>query len=117
MCARGGKDGHMGFLVAQPEGMASAAADVTAIGVTIDQANASAARTTIGLATAAADEVSTAITTLFNAYAQEGETLLGQLAALHGEFAQALAAASGSYANAQAANMAALTGSAGGANP
>jgi PE-PPE domain/PE family len=101
----------MAYVVTQPQVMAAAAADVAAIGTTINEANAAAARATTGLTAAAADEVSTAIATLFNAYAQEGQALIGQAAALHNGFAQALAAAGTAYSNAEAASLAALTGS------
>jgi hypothetical protein len=100
----------MGFVLAQPQVMATAAADVTAIGTTINEANAAAARATTGLTAAAADDVSAAIATLFNAYALEGRALIGQVAALHGEFAQALATAGTAYSNTEAASLAALTG-------
>ncbi len=102
----------MAYVVAQPQLMAAAAADVAAIGATIDEANEAAARATTGLTAPAADDVSAAITTLFNAYAQEGRALIGQATALHSEFAQALAAAGAAYSNAEAASLAALTGSA-----
>jgi hypothetical protein len=101
----------MAYVVAQPQVMAAAAADVATIGSTINEANEAAARATTGLTAAAADDVSAAITTLFNAYAQEGRALIGQAAAFHSEFAQALAAAGNAYANAEAAGLAALTGS------
>ena len=101
----------MAYVVAQPQLMAASAADVAAIGTTINEANEAAARTTTGLTAAAADDVSAAITTLFNAYAQEGRAFIGQAAAFHSQFAQALAAAGTAYANAEAASLAALTGS------
>ena len=57
---------------------------------------------------AAADEVSAAITSVFNAYADEWQATLGRAASLHSEFAQALAAAGGAYAGAESASVAAL---------
>jgi len=88
--------------------MATAAADVAAIGSTINEATAAAARATTGVVAAAADEVSGAITNLFNAYAQGSQAVFGQAAVFHSEFAQALAAAGNTYANAEAANLGAL---------
>jgi hypothetical protein len=88
--------------------MATAAADLAAIGSTIDEAGAAAAGRTTGVVAAAADEVSESITALFNAYAQEWQALIGRATVFHSEFAQALAATGNAYANAEAASLAAL---------
>jgi hypothetical protein len=98
----------MPYVVTQPHAMMAAAADVAAIGTTINEANAAAARTTTGLAAAAADDVSEAVTTLFNAYAHEGQAFIGQAAVFHNEFAAALAAAGNAYANAEVTSVRAL---------
>jgi PE-PPE domain/PE family len=97
----------MAYVLTQPQVMASAAADVAAIGTTIDEATAAAGRTT-GVVAAAADEVSAAVATVFSAYAQEWQALLGRAAVFHSGFAQALAAAGNAYTNAEAASLAAL---------
>ena len=99
----------MADLLAQPQMLASAAAEVASIGSTINRATGAAASATTGMAAAAADEVSAAITSLFNAFGQEGQAIMGQVAALQGEFAQTLAAAGDAYTNTEAAAATALT--------
>jgi hypothetical protein len=89
--------------------MASAAAQVASIGSTINGATAAASRATTGLVAAAADEISAAITSLFNAFGREGQAVIAQAALFHDAFAQALAAAGNSYAHAEAVNLGALT--------
>jgi hypothetical protein len=98
----------MAYVLTQPQVMAAAAADVAAIGTTINEANATAARTTTGVVAAAADEVSAAVTTLFNAYGEERHAIIGQAAVFQSEFARALAAAGNAYASAEAASLGAL---------
>jgi hypothetical protein len=99
----------MAYVLTHPQVMATAAADVAAIGTTINEAKVAAAGATTGVISAAADEVSEAIATLFNAYADECQAVIGQVAVFHREFAQALAAGGNAYANAEAAILAALT--------
>jgi PE-PPE domain/PE family len=96
------------YVLTQPQVMAMAAADVAAIGTTVNEATAAAAGRTSGVLAAAADEVSAAVATVFGAYAREWQALLARAAVFHGEFAQALAAAGNAYANAEAASLAAL---------
>ncbi|CAM2784983.1 hypothetical protein BST27_22140 [Mycobacterium intermedium] len=98
----------MAFVFSRPEALATTAADVAAIGTTISDATTAAADTTKGVAAAAADEVSEAIAALFRAYAREGHAAITQIAALHAEFAQALAAAGNAYSAAEAACRALL---------
>lgn len=100
----------MAYLLTQPEAMAMAAADVAAIGATIDEATATAARATTGVVAAAADEVSAAVATFFNGFARECQAVMGQAAAFHSELAQALAAAGTAYASSEAVSAGALTG-------
>jgi PE-PPE domain/PE family len=98
----------MAYLLTRPPVMATAAADVAAIGTTINEATAAAASGTTGVVAAAADEVSAAVATLFHAYARAWQAVLGRAVAFNGEFAQALAAGGNAYANAEAASLAAL---------
>ncbi|MGO9223289.1 PE family protein [Mycobacterium sp.] len=98
----------MSYVLTQPDVMGTAAADLAAIGTTIKQAGAAAAGKTTGVAAAAADEVSVAITNLFNAYAQEWQAVLGRATVFHSEFARALAAAGNAYASAESAFLGAL---------
>jgi hypothetical protein len=98
----------MAYVLTQPQVMATAAADVAAIGTTINEATAAAASRTTRVAAAAADEVSASIATVFNAYAQEWQAVIGRAAVFHSEFAQTLAAGANAYANAEAASLATL---------
>jgi hypothetical protein len=88
--------------------VAAAATDVTAIGSAINEATARSSVATTGVVAAAADEVSAATATLFTNYAQEYQALLKQAAAFHDEFAAALSAAGGAYAQTEAAASGAL---------
>ncbi len=99
----------MAYVLTQPQFMASAAADMSAIGSTINEATAAAAGRTTSVAAAAADEISAAVTTLFNRYARDWQAVIGQAAAFHSEFAQALTAGANAYANAEAAGLGALS--------
>ncbi|BBX96075.1 PE family protein [Mycobacterium lacus] len=98
----------MSFVIATPETVAAAAADLVNIGSAIDDANAAAAALTTELVPAAKDEISAAIARLFGAYAQEYQALGVQAAAFHGQLVQALNAGAGAYAAAEAANASLL---------
>jgi hypothetical protein len=105
----------MAYVLTQPQVMATAATDVAAIGTTIDAATAQAAGRTTGVVAAAADEVSASIAKVFNGYARQWQAVVGRAAVFHGEFARALAAGGTAYANAEAADAAALAGAGGAA--
>jgi hypothetical protein len=105
----------MTSLTAQPQLLASAAADTAQISSEITAAKSAAAGPTTSLVAAAEDEVSALTTTLFNTYAQDYHALLGQATAFHDEFAQLLATAGNTYAGAES-DIAALLGPAA-ANP
>ncbi len=72
----------MSYVIAAPEMLATAAADVDGIGSAIRAASASAAGPTTGLLAAAADEVSSAAAALFSEYARECQEVLKQAAAV-----------------------------------
>jgi hypothetical protein len=95
-------------LITAPETLASTAADVQSIGSAINEAGTNAAAPTTALLAAAEDEVSAAIANLFGAYGTEYQALLAQAAGFHSQFTQALAAAAGAYAQAEAAGAALL---------
>nr|WP_156908219.1 PE family protein [Mycobacterium kansasii] len=95
----------MSFVFAVPEFLTTAAQDAAAIGTSLSTANAAAASSTTGVLAAGADEVSQAITALFNGYAAQYQSLSAQAAQLHQSFVQTLNAASGAYAGAEAANV------------
>jgi hypothetical protein len=100
----------MTSLVAQPQLMAAAAADVAEIRSAIGAAKAAAAGPTTGLVAAAQDEVSAITAALFGRYGQEYQAVLKQAAAFHAEFAAALAGAGNAYAQTEAANANAISG-------
>jgi hypothetical protein len=95
----------MSFVVAVPEVLGTAAGDLTRIGSSLSEANAAAAPTT-GILVAAEDEVSAAIAALFSAHGQGFQALNAQAAQFHEQFVQVLTAGAGSYASAEAANVA-----------
>ncbi|WP_235632593.1 PE family protein, partial [Mycobacterium tuberculosis] len=70
----------MSYVFAQPSVLAAAATDLAGIGSAINQATAAVAAPTTGLAAAAADEVSTALATLFGAYGQQFQAISAQVA-------------------------------------
>ncbi len=94
----------MSFVVAAPEVVADAATKVAGIGARIGAANAAAAAPTMAMLSAGADEVSTAITTIFSEYASAYQALTAKAAAFHAQFQQALDAAASTYATIEAAN-------------
>ncbi len=98
----------MAYVLAQPQVMATAAADLAAVGATVNEAAAAAAGRTTGVVAAAADEVSAAVTTLFNARAREWQALMGRVAVFHSDFVHTLATGGNAYANAEAASAAAV---------
>ena len=104
----------MTSLNTQPQLLATAAADASAIGSAITQAKAAAAGPTTSLMAAAEDEVSAITASLFGAYGQEYQALLHQAAAFHDQFVASLAAAGNTYAQAEAesASTLGLTGGA-----
>ncbi len=100
----------MSFLLAEPQGMVAAAADIEAIGATLSAASAAAATPTSSLLAAAGDEVSAAIANLFGAFGSEYQDVVTQFEAFHNEFHRTLAAAGSAYAQAESAAAAALGG-------
>jgi hypothetical protein len=94
----------MSLLIAAPEGINVAAADLANIGSTINAAHMAAATPTVAVIPAAADEVSTSIAQLFSQHAQEYQALAGQAEAFQQQFVQHLTSSAHSYASAEAAN-------------
>jgi hypothetical protein len=99
---------EMSFVTAVPEMVTDAATSLANIGSTISTANAAAAAPTTGVLAAAGDEVSSAIATVFSQQASAFQALSAQGAAFHQQFVQAVGAAAGSYAAAEAANASLL---------
>lgn len=98
----------MSYLIAAPDLLTTAATDAAAIGSSVRAANLAALAPTSTLIAAAGDEVSAAIASLFSGHAQEYQALSARAATFHDQFTQALGAASGAYAAAEAANAHAL---------
>ncbi|GFG65260.1 hypothetical protein MKUB_27500 [Mycobacterium kubicae] len=88
--------------------LSAAAADLENLGSALTSANAAAAAPTTGLVAAAADEVSTAIASLFGGFGQEYQALSSQLSAYHLQFVRNLGAAVGSYQGTEAASVSIL---------
>ena len=76
----------MSYVIAAPELMTSAATDLSNIGSALSAARAAAATSTTGVLTAAEDEVSAAIASLFSAHGQGFQALGAQAAAFHEQF-------------------------------
>lgn len=93
----------MSYLAVAPDWLSSAAADLANIGSTLDAASAAAATPTTGLAAAAADEVSTAIATLFGGFGSEFQAVNAQISSFQQQFVQLMNSAAGSYAAAESA--------------
>ena len=98
----------MSLLVVGPEFLASAAADLKGIGAELNAAHAAAAGPTTGLLAAGADEVSTAVASLFSGHSQAFQAIGAQASTFHAQFVQALSGAGGAYAAAEAANASPL---------
>jgi PE-PPE domain/PE family len=102
----------MSYVIAEPQVLEAAAADLNKIGSVVSAASASAANPTSGLLAAAGDEVSTAIAKLFAAYGQEYQAAVGRAGALYQDFTQILAGAGLGYAGAEAANASVMANAA-----
>jgi hypothetical protein len=95
-------------VIANPESIAQAAADLRAIDSAIGTARLYAAGATQTLLPPAADEVSACITQLFAQHAEDFQTVAAQVSAYHDQFVQKTIAAADSYAAAEAVNTNAL---------
>lgn len=103
----------MSFLATQPQLITLAAENLAGIQTSIAEASAAAAGPTTGVAAAAADEVSAAISTLFGTFGQDYQALIRQAEAYHGAFVQSLTAGATAYTQAEAAGQQLLAGVAG----
>lgn len=98
----------MSFVITVPDLVAAAANDFARLGYAVQTADRAAAAATGQVASAAADEVSAAIASLFSGFGQEYQYLTAEAAAFQAEFVQTLTRASGAYALAEAANASPL---------
>lgn len=94
----------MSFLVAAPESLTAAAADLGGIGSTIDAARAAAIAPTSDLLAAGIDEVSQAIAAVFAENARTFRSLSAQASGFHQQFVDLIQASARSYSAVEAAN-------------
>jgi hypothetical protein len=99
----------MAYLIADPEMMAAAAADLATIGSNVSAAHAAAVPSTVAVLPAAADEVSAAIASAFANHAQSFQGLAGKAAAFHDQFVQTLKSGGAAYAQTEASSAATLS--------
>lgn len=94
----------MSFVIAEPDFVTAAAGQLAGIRSSIGAAAEAAAAPTTGIAHAAADEISAAISRLFGAYGQEFQAVNSQAAAFHAEFVRLLNGSAAAYLSADIAN-------------
>jgi hypothetical protein len=94
----------MSFVIAMPDLVESAATDLAGIRSSLAEAAATAAAPTTGIATAAQDEVSLAIASMFGDFGQRFQAVSAQAQAFHQQFVSLMNAGAGAYASAEAAN-------------
>lgn len=96
----------MSYVVAAPEYVASAAADLANIGTALGDASTFAAAPTAGaLIPAGADAVSMEVAALFGAHAQAFQEISAQAALFHNQFVQLMTTGGQQYALSEAANV------------
>jgi hypothetical protein len=98
----------MSILFEVPDAVAAAAGHLDQIGSAIGQANTAAAFPTTQLVAAGAVDVSQAVAELFGAHGQGYQNFSAQIEAFHQAFVQNLGIGANAYANAEAANAAAV---------
>jgi hypothetical protein len=92
------------FVVMAPETLTAVAGNLAGIGSTLAQATTAAAGPTTGIATAAADEVSIAVSQLFGTYGREFQAVSTEAADFHAEFVRLLNGGAAAYLSAEIAN-------------
>ena len=100
----------MSYVLAAPEMMTAAAADLGTIGSTLIEEHAAAAASTVALVPAAADEVSVGVAHLFSGYAADFHGLASRAAAFQQQFVQNLKTSALSYASVEDAIASFLQG-------
>ncbi|WP_082658617.1 PE family protein, partial [Mycobacterium gordonae] len=91
----------MSYVIAAPQFMAAAAADLATIGSALEMADRLAASPILAIAPAAADEVSAGIAQLFSEHAHDYRALATRAAAVHEQFLSTLTAGANAYATAE----------------
>ncbi|OBH04134.1 hypothetical protein A5696_05595 [Mycobacterium sp. E2699] len=96
----------MSFVIAMPDLVESAATDLAGIRSSLAEAAATAAGPTTGIATAAQDEVSIAIASMFGHFGRQFQAVSAQAQSFHQQFVSLMNTGAGAYASAEAANAA-----------
>ncbi|MFV8315652.1 cellulose binding domain-containing protein [Mycobacterium sp. 23] len=100
----------MSYVIATPEALAAAVTDIAGIGSSLSAANAAAAVPTTEILAAAADEISTAVASLFGAHALDYQSLSARVASFQTQFMDSLFAGAQRYAGAELLNGSLLRG-------
>ncbi|WP_081283256.1 PE family protein, partial [Mycobacterium asiaticum] len=95
----------MSFLSVAPEFAQAAATDLVGIESALRPTNAAIVTSTTNVAAAGVDEVSAAITALFNAHGAAYQTISAEALLFHEQFVALLSAGTHSYATAEAGNV------------
>jgi hypothetical protein len=98
----------LSYVIAAPEYVAAAATDLANIGSALGDANSAALGPTSSVFAAGADEVSAAISALFNSHAQTYQALSTQAALFHQQFVNLMTGGASEYALTEAANASPL---------
>lgn len=93
---------HLSYVMAVPEIIEAAAADLAALRSTLSAASTAAASQTTQIVAAAEDEVSAAIATVLSSHGQGYQVLSARALEFHTRLAQALSAGAGAYSGAEA---------------
>src|ERR1700741_2022555 len=104
MQAYPGERSGMSYVIAAPEYVAAAAADLANIGSAISDANSAAWGPVSSMLPAGADEVSASIAALFDAHAQVYQALSAAAQAFHAQFVQLMSGGAEQYAVTEALN-------------
>ena len=88
----------MSFVIATPDLVESAASDLAGIRSSLAEAASTAAFPTTGIASAAQDEVSLAVASLFGNVGQEFQALSARAQVFHAQFVEMMNAGAGAYA-------------------
>jgi len=94
----------MSMVIAEPEMLAAAAAELRALNATVWAGNAAAAAPTTGVVPAASDVVSILTAAQFASHAQAYQQISAQVAAIRDQMAVTLGLSAASYAATEAAN-------------
>ncbi|WP_136627706.1 PE family protein, partial [Mycobacterium pseudokansasii] len=98
----------MSFMLASPEALAAAAADLVGVGSSLGSANATVAASTTAVLAAGADEVSAALASLFSQYGQTYQSVSAAALVYHDRFVRLLNSSADVYAVAEAATASPL---------